>query len=261
VSDVRSEVATDPQRPELPTVPRKAKAPSVTRNTHGRIAVAAILEPALRHKEGIRHGSFGASGTGKTFATAAILNAALTQGAVDLVCTLDDKGRTPQYDGAQYVNPAAFMNDPAGGENPHVVFRGDLRSDVICSAEEVAAFAWDLSRLTGLPVALNIDELASAATPAGREWAAPTVRKSFNQGRALGVSVCWTTQLPQRVPPEALDQCGTVSLFRLDGRALRYLSDMIDLSPELEAILPTLQRGEFCLFQAGQPWDHTVYSF
>jgi hypothetical protein len=230
----------------------------------GREAAMVVLQPALRQREGVRHGSFGASGSGKSYATALLLDIALTQGACDVVFSLDDKGREAQFKGILYTNPADFAARGLPEDAPpapHVIFRGDLRNDVVCSAEEVAGFAWDLSRKTGIAVAVNIDELASAATPAGREWTAPSVRKAFNQGRALGLSIFWTTQIPQRVPPEALDQCGTVFLFRLDGRALNYLSDIVDLPPEMTRILPTLERGDFLLYQPGQPWDHHIYRF
>lgn len=217
-----------------------------------------------RHREGAHCGAFGATGSGKSYGISALIDYALTSDAVDHVFTLDDKGREPQYRGAIATTPTQLLS-LLDANNPvipaHVVFRGDLRNRVVCSAEEVAGFGYDLVRLGDFRVVVNIDELARAATPAGREWSAPTVRLGFNLGRALGLMMLWTTQLPQRVPPEALDQCTTLMLFRLSGRALAYLADVLDLPPELVALLPRLQRGEFALWQAGQPWDHCIYMF
>jgi hypothetical protein len=242
------------QRPQFP-VARAGGLPQI-RRAHGDAAIEIILEPTIVDGEGSRHLWLGRTRMGKTFANKRLVEAVLTRGYADLSLIHDVKLPTPQYEGCIRESAAAFRAQPPGAaDSAHVVFRGTIPPKV----DDVAAVALELAR-AGLRVALTVDELAKATTAGGREWEAPHMRAALSEGGALRLSVFATTQIPQRLPTEALDLQGTIGIFAMDGRSLRYLERM-DILPEAHAVIPQLQRGEFVLWKNGEDWDHTVYRF
>lgn len=226
------------------------------RRAHGSAALEVILEPAAIDGEGLRHGWLGRTRMGKTYANKHLVAELLARGYVDLSLIHDNKLPTPQYEGTIRADASSFRSQPPGPEDsPHVVFRGTIPPKV----DDVAVLALELAR-AGLAVDLTLDELAKATTAGGREWEAPHVRECFSEGGALRLSLTWTTQIPQRLPTEAIDLSGTIGVFAMDGRSLRYLEKM-DILPEAFGIIPSLQRGEFVLWKNGEDWDRTIYKF
>jgi len=200
---------------------------------------------------------------GKTTANRWLLEQGVAQGLVDQVLVLDDKGPETPYKGLERANVAHVRREPPreGQDGRIVVLRGHtLRTGESCTADEVARLAFDLALLEGAPrVAVSIDELRRAASPAGREWRSPEVQRLFSEGGGLGVSITWTTQSPQRVPLEAFDQTETFGIFRCGRRAVNYLGDQDMVDPEVLELLPQLDRGEFVFVEASAPWDGRVY--
>lgn len=201
---------------------------------------------------------------GKTWANAWLMDYALRDG-VDIALILDDKQSTPQYKGTQRSTPSDLRARPPT-EREHqdkIVFRGHtLRRDMneACSADEVGRAAFELSNLPEEPrVLVSIDELRRAVTSSGREWEAKSVPRLFSEGGGIGISVTWTTQSPQRIPVEAYDQTDTLGIFRLGRRALNYLRAQDLLDPEALDVLPTLQKGEWILYDAAASWDGKIY--
>jgi hypothetical protein len=243
-----------PQRPQFPA-PRAGGVPQI-RRAHGDAAIEIILEPTIVDGEGSRHLWLGRTRMGKTYANKQLVAALLARGYADLSIIHDVKLPTPQYEGCIRESAQAFAAQPPGADDSaHVVFRGTVPPKV----DDVAALSLQLAR-AGLRVALTIDELAKATTAGGREWEAPHMREALSEGGALRLSVFTTTQIPQRLPTEALDLQGTIGIFAMDGRSLRYLERM-DILPEAHPVIPSLQRGEFVLWKNGEDWDRTIYKF
>ncbi|MBV9837860.1 MAG: hypothetical protein JO156_07065 [Solirubrobacterales bacterium] len=227
-------------------------------------ALGVILEPSARG-EGVRHGWLGDSRMGKSYAARELVDAAVAGGAATLALILDDKAPAPQYAGTVRANVDDLRaRPPAEGEDPtRIVFKGHtLRTGQVVTTEEIAKLALELAMLPHPPrVLVHIDELRRATSPSGREWRDGSTPRLFSEGGGIGVSATWTTQTPQRIPAEAFDQSETLGLFRLDGRAVRYLDDLLFLDRRLVATLPTLQLGEWALYRKGEPWDGRVYRF
>lgn len=180
-----------------------------------------------------------------------------------LVLIHDDKGARPEYPQVRYFrDPAELLALPAeeAQQLQAAAFRGDVYTACICDVDQVAALALQLARAR-VPVRLVVDELERAVSPGGRELASENVRHCFTQGRALGLSVLWGTQTPQRVPREVLDQSSSVGLFRLGPRALNYLDERCLFDPAMLGTVEQLGVGEFVIWRNGHRWDGVVYRF
>jgi DNA helicase HerA-like ATPase len=81
----------------------------------------------------------------------------------------------------------------------------------------------------------------------------------FREGSSQGISIAWTTQVPQSLPTEAIDLSETVAIFHLEGRSASYAADAFRLPPEAVSLLSKLDRGEFLLFSAHRGWDGKIY--
>jgi hypothetical protein len=245
--------------PAAPAAPADRGPPAPT---SAREAFGTVLEPT-KHGEGFRTGWLGDSRQGKTYAARALVEWALETGAVDLAVVLDDKLPTPQYPGTYRANVAALKAAlPAPEEDAsRLVFRGHtMRTGERCTSSEIAG--WALERaMERTRVLVVVDELRRAASPAGREWAdrPSETARLFVEGGGLGTSIMWTTQTPQRIPAEAFDQSETLGLFRIDGRGISYLDDLLLLDRELVRVLPRLEKGVFVLWRKGEPWDRKTY--
>lgn len=238
--------------------PGGAPAPD-PRRVRGEAALTQITEPMVAAREGWRHGWLGDSGMGKTTAAIRLLSHAVSAGGSRFTVSLDDSGRKPQVPGAVRPEIKEVLADlMAGTGGPHYVLHSKRRR---LPVEPIAAACVLLARELEIDHVLYVDELARAATPAGKEWESPSTREAFAEGRKIGLSVCWTTQSPARVPPEAIDQTTSLGIFRLDSRALRYFDQLLTLPADMVAALPKLARGDFVLWRKGHPWDRAIYRF
>jgi len=245
-------MATEAKRPKEQSVVQPKKG---TRDA----ALELIFQP-LEHGDGFRHGALGAPGYGKTFHMNVVVDQALRRGLVDVVLTHDVKGRDPEFSGHSYINVAATT--PAELEqHRHVIYRGDVRNDVDCPADDVALLGKRLLQRGDLRVLLNIGELDNCLTDGGRSWEAPTVRWFSSQGRKLRGCLTWTNQQPKRCPDEIFDQSTTIAFLHLDARSSNYLGNTLLLDPQMVAVLPMLARGEFVLWVPGLEWNGLIYRF
>lgn len=229
-----------------------------------------ICAPLLARKpSGMRHLWLGDSGMGKTVANAKLLDWIHKRRLVNVTYTIDDKNaHEVQYEGGCLrVNPDHLRKvPPRDKENArHIVFRGIAATkrpgpDVDEIIFDTSVLAWESVRESSIQVLLNIDELADA-TNGAQGWKQPEVASLYRKGRAVGISVVATTQLPQELPRAAFGLSETIGLFRMSGREVEYLaSKRVIPDTEIEAIC-NLEIGEWRLFAKSKPLDPKVYKF
>src|SRR2546423_537981 len=223
-------------------------------------ALALIFAPT-KGGDGFRHGALGAPGYGKTYHVRQVIAAALERDVVDLVLSHDVKYRQAEFEGIELTHVGAAA-DPAQLElRRHLVYRGDVRADVVCEAEDVALAGKKIAQGSEIRVLLNIGELDDCLTEGGRGWRAPTVQWFSSKGRALGACLLWTTQQPKRSPDEIFDQSTTLAFFHHEERSANYLSNTLLLDEDLVRTLPQLAIGEFVLKVPAREWNRKVYRF
>lgn len=217
-------------------------------------AWAKLAEP-LRGREGIRIGALGITGSGKTTGIADFLDYLHRERLVDVVLIHDIKGPKQQYDGLA-IHESPHIGGPMPDDPTALVLR---RRDVdhTPSVEDAARFVKVIS-YNGIPALLVIDEFKRALSPSGREFEAPSVRELLSEGRALGASLLWTTQLPQRVPTDAYDQ-SKIIVFRCGRKALAYLIDQGIVDLAAAEVIARLKVGQFVLVTSEDDFDGTVY--
>jgi hypothetical protein len=255
------------QRPEQPQLPPPKKHPATRsgppRGTRAE-ALDLIFETAERDGEGFRTGALGMPRVGKTHHLKEVVDEAYSRGIVQLVLIHDVKKRDVQYEGLIRSSPDDLRGRPPSESDPAVIVfhPGGQDLDVV-SVDGVAQFGRQLGR-TGTPVLVLVDELYAALK--GRQtWDTEPGQKQsttawlFREGSSQGISVAWTTQVPQSLPTEAIDLSETVALFHLEGRSASYAADAFRLPPEAVALLSKLDRGEFLLFSAHRGWDGKIY--
>jgi len=207
---------------------------------------------------------------GKSVANQILISDLIRRKKVDLVLTIDDKTNRRCYypDGVQVPTIGAYINDmPPASKNRHVVFRGSAyRRDLndIVTPGEVAQLAWDVVRVGEVQVLVNLDELANATPKQGQAWLkeSATVASIFHKGRGAGVSITWTTQIPQFIPLAAFALSETMGIFRVDAREVDYLYSKRVISEQLLDVIPALDIGEWILYQKGRGgWDGHIYKF
>lgn len=227
-------------------------------------ALDLIFESAERDGEGFRHGALGMPRVGKTYHLKEVVDQALERGVAQLVLIHDVKKREPQYEGLQRADRGELMaRPPQEGDPPVIVFHPGPQADEVVTVEEVAQLGRQVGR-SGTTVLVLPDELYAAMK--GRQtWDTEPGQKQsttawlFREGSSQGISVAWTTQVPQSLPTEAIDLSETVALFHLEGRSASYAVDAFRLPPEAAALLSKLERGEFLLFSAHRGWDGKIY--
>ena len=230
-------------------------------------AVNIITEPLARD-EAIRHGWLGDSGMGKSVANCILIEYILAKKLAQLVLTMDDKTPKKSYypRGAMRSTIHDYMMNCQNSGN-HVVFRGvsmNRNKDETIEPGQIAELAWDLVREAPLQVVVNIDELSDATPGQGQAWLQESepLAAVFRKGRGAGISVVWTTQLPQTLPLEAFGLSETLAIFRLDGREVDYLYRKRVLSTELVEVVGGLDVGEWVLYRKGRGgWDGNIYKF
>lgn len=240
-----------------------------------------ILEPAKpQHKhgmvvnEGFRLITLGETGSGKTSLQRAVVYEAIRRGYAQFALIHDVKGIFPEYPrSVQMPNVHAFASRGfQRGDIPAVSFRGDVRSEVMVSAEEVASFARTLLKqgvtVNGVwrprPIVTVIEEVSEASTNGRKYISAPSVRWLAEQGRKVGGSLVGTTQSPRNIPLDLLEQASAVVFFRLTGGGANYLAERMKLNPKLIAAVAGpdgegLPNYKFVVAIKGKPWDGLVH--
>lgn len=228
---------------------------------------------SLRKKEGFRHLWLGDSGMGKTTANNMLIK--YVKPRANLVLTVDDKSiHRPEYSGAAYRANTQHLREKVLTEEEkklkHISFRGKcysheaLEKMVDLTPEEVASMAWDLVRLSREPfmVVMNIDELMKAQIPNSQIWEGTKLPLAYREGRAVGISVISSTQMPQMVNRESFGLSDTIGIFRMDGREAGYLFQQKVLkTKEQVTLVASLEVGQWILMQKSVPWDGCVYRF
>lgn len=229
-----------------------------------------ICAPLLKSKPmGMRHLWLGDSGMGKTVANNLLIKWIQKRKLVTLTLTIDDKSaHEVQYEGGCLrINPRELRErPPERGENPkHVVFRGIASTrepgpEVDELIFDTSNLAWTLVRHSSCQILVNIDELADA-TNGSQGWKQPEVAGMYRKGRAVGISVVATTQLPQELPRAAFALSETIGLFRMSGREAEYLATKKVIPDSEVDPISNLEVGQFRLFQKSKPLDPNIYRF
>jgi hypothetical protein len=204
----------------------------------------------------------GNTGQGKTFAGAWLVDEARARGFVAVTLVVDDKGSDTVFRGCARVCPADLRDRPPGEDEAQdvIVYRGvALDPGRTVNVDDVCAQAWEINSLPERPpVLVVVDELRRAVSPAGREWRAPMVARTMAEGRAVGISVSWATQSPQRIPVEAFDN-SELAIFHLGHRGRAYLERADLISADVSAQIARLAPRQFVLVDAAGDWDGRVY--
>lgn len=229
-----------------------------------------ITEP-LRKREGIRHLWLGDTGQGKTVANDQLLRWIRKKRLVDITLTVDDKNaHAVQYVGGTLrTNPEHLRKTPVkDNENArHIIFRGIAETkrpgpDVDNLVSDSFQMAWELVRDKPCQVLVNIDELADASD--NQHWIGGTngyAAQSYRKGRAVGISIVATTQLPQLLPREAFGLSETIGIFRLTTREAAYLAKYRVIEESEVEPIANLKVGQFRLFRKSHPLDPRIYKF
>jgi hypothetical protein len=240
-----------------------------------------ILEPAkpqTKHglvvNEGFRLITLGETGSGKTSLQRLVVYEAIRRGYAEFAVIHDVKGIFPEYPrSVQMPNVPTFESRGfQRGDIPAVSFRGDVRNDVVVTAEEVAGFSRRLLKQgvtrNGVwhprPIVTVIEEVSEASTNGRKYISAPSVRWLAEQGRKVGGSLVGTTQSPRNIPLDLLEQASAIVFFRLTGGGANYLAERMKLNPRLiEAVSGPDGEGlpnfKFVIAIKGKPWDGLVH--
>ena len=243
-----------PEEPPAPAVDQShAPVPQEQSQSRPRASfdeAIALICDAETKGDGIRHGWIGTTGSGKTTSLKMLLERS------DLFTLVhDEKGRESQF-GAVTVTRI----EDAPDEATMVTFKGNVFEGTHVEAEYVASLGVNLCRAVRQQVRIVIDELDAAVSESGTTLNSPSLKVAFGQGRALGLSVFWTTQMPQRVPGPAFDQSSTIAIGCLAAKSLNYLEERLHLDKDMIRVIPTLEVGEFVIYENGRPWNGVVYA-
>lgn len=216
-----------------------------------------MITSPLAKGNGYRHGWIGSSGKGKTYASRALIE---SPGGLTLIH--DTSKAEPEFPGVRYFpTTAAALAQPVADvmDLSAIGFRGDAFAGVTCDVEDVAALALIAARRK-LPTRLVIDELNCAVSESGQRLTSDSLREALTAGRTMGLSIVWSTQIPQRVPGVVFDLCTTIGIFWVGAKSLNYLDERLLLDPDMIDAIAGLDVGEFVLHRdGGVPWDRTIY--
>jgi len=240
-----------------------------------------ILEPARPQEkhgmvvnEGFRFICLGETGSGKTSLMRAVVYTSLQKGLAEFALVHDVKGIFPEYPRSVILpNTNAFAaRGFQRGDIPVISFRGDIRNEIDCSAEEVAGYSRMLlkqgkevgGQWRPRPIVTVIEEVSEASTNGRKYISATSVRWLAEQGRKVGGSLVGTTQSPRNIPLDLLEQASSIAFFRLTGGGANYLAERMKLNPRLiEAVAGPDGEGlpnyKFVLAIKGKPWDGLVH--
>lgn len=211
----------------------------------------ALIDAPMREREGFRHGWMANTGAGKT--TGIMQYLAHSPSVLTLI---HDEAKLQ----AQYSGPVVERFQDAPDDASQIVFRGNVFRGTKVHPEYVCRLALTITRTMKVPVRVVIDELDRACVPSGRELDSPALQECLAVGRALGLSVCWSTQLPVRAPRAVIDLSSTLALGQLGPRSLNYLDERLCFDPAMLEVVPHLGRGDFVIWENGKPWNGKVYA-
>jgi hypothetical protein len=221
-------------------------------------ALDLIFQTAEEDHEGFRHGVLGTPRYGKTYHLKEVVAASQSRGISELALIHDCKRLDVQYEGVVRADVEDLAARPMKEDDEAtIVFHGDPANGKRCSVEAVAALGLRQGR-QGTATVVLIDELFHGMK-ARQTWEGQSFAEILREGSSQRVSSAWTTQIGQALPTEALDCTETMALFRLKGRSLRYAIDKLDVPPDAQEIVRTLERGEFILLTSVDDWDGIVY--
>lgn len=257
VSGLHAPASTGAPRAESPSLP--ATAPKRHFGDESLTSAIPDLIRSLEKHEGYRIGVLGESGAGKTSA----IKLFLAQPFDGITLIHDEKAGPPQFEGFR-VERASLSGVP--NEAHTVVFRGDPFKSTRVDVDSVAKLALKLARYK-VPVRLVIDELDRAVSPGGKALTSEAVRECITQGRAMGLCVLWSTQLPQRAPVEMLDNASALVIGRCGPRAANYLEERCYMTNDVVSAIMNLRAhyednrtvGELCVWRNGKKWNGVVY--
>jgi hypothetical protein len=215
-------------------------------------AVSLITAPT-QNKEGYRTGWIANTGAGKTTSIRRLLQ--YTSPAFTLIH--DDSKLDAQYPGIHLENFNQLP--PSRGAETMITIRGDAYKGSRVEVNTVADLALRIARQSRQAVRIVVDELDRACTAGGKQLESGALRDCFTLGRALSLSVVWSTQTPQRAPVEVIDQSSTIAIGQLGPRAINYLDERLQFDPDLLAVVPLLPVGRFVIYESGRPWNRTIY--
>ena len=229
----------------------------------GQEAIGLLLWPLLEDGEGNRIAIIGNTRMGKS--TLGRIIAWEHRERNHIILAHDDTKREPQIDGTIREHPDDLETNPPdpekGEDDMAVVFRGNPFSGRVVEVEDVAALAMKCGRRRQ-PVYLYVDELRRAVSEGtGQSIRSDSLRQAYEQGGALMVSVCVTTQSPARLPAEIHDQSSAVAVMRLGDRARNYMKERLYYDKDQLEMIATLDKGEFIVARPGHDWDGCKYRF
>lgn len=225
-----------------------------------------ICLAGMSYGEAPRIGFVGDTGTGKSRAMRAVVAGWLARNpGVVLAC---DKGGSSGFDGQRRVNLSDLRLTPMLPEPRAVVFTGDLSSGLDPDAEAVAAFAWRL-RATRTESLVVVDELKWCARAGFWQRRARWLPQTCTEGRKHGVGILWGVQFAQDAPREAIEEAGSLVVFRQAGLAVECLRRRNYLLGMPEGTLerlpgeetPPPARGRCVILRRGQQWDGRFHRF
>lgn len=248
-------------------------APPVSRSYVPGEEAAAEALAQLDYGEAPQIGIIGDTGTGKTTATAYLIDLYLRK-SPGSVLVVDDKEMRPRFAGQPRRDVAELRANPIDWQQGRVVvFRGEPSRGVRVDLEEIAELAWARAAI-GRQTLCVFDELI-----AGREeltkntqWrkGVTWVPRNFAMGRSPGVADIWGAQDPVDVPNVVFNQSSAIFTFRLAGTGLQKLRERNylvggDVDEVIQGLpgppMPPDQRGPFVMLRRGLPWNGKIYKF
>lgn len=227
-----------------------------------------LLQWIEAKKEGYRVGVLGETGSGKT----SCLKILMVRKWNGITLVHDGKpSRESQFSNLKtpfVMTDVCSLNHLRGQNVSTVIFRGNPQKRTLVSIDKVADLAIQLAQL-GVPVRLVIDELDSACSEGGMKLTSEPVRFCITQGRALGLSVLWSTQMPMRAPAELIDNTSVLIMGRMGPKSANYLEARQHFATPMMEQIQQLKThyefgesdgpGELCVQQNGKQWNQLVY--
>lgn len=207
--------------------------------THHPRELVAQLARKMRAGDGQRFGALAKTGWGKSTILAFLVHELVRTGAADWSLAIES-GRA--FKGERRKNLADYIGRPARGRE--LVFEGNDFARERPNVEELATQAWRLVARK-YRVILADDEITDA-TSGGKSFDEEdgALAWALGRGRKHGLSVAWSTLMPQTAPTLALVSSDVLLLGGLEGFETRPLINCGALSPEVAAVCHELQRRQ-----------------
>jgi len=243
---------------------RDAALRSYVRGRHGAVPAGNLwpeLLAPIEKGDAVRVLFLGVTGSGKTTAARDLIAYATREKTFEVILVHDSKLSRPEFEGRVFASPDAVYefdtSDPAC-PNPIVVV-----CTINSTVEDVCRTGLELAR-AGIRTLVVIGELSKGVTDGGREISAPSLRTVLLEGRALGVSLIATTQMPTRTPPVFFDN-SKICLFNPGRKSTAFLERIDAIGPDELSVVGGLSVmenggvGEFIVVATDRDWDGKVY--